>query len=238
MEEKINERPRPGLVFSDRTALEELVDGIAVPLLLTELARQKGLFEDEGVVEAAELSLARDLEQELTALEIDNQINITDEMVREYFDENRGEFINKPTVQVQEVFVTEEELAQQVVARARAGEDFGGLAEKYTERTSAKADNGMLPPFPPGRYGTMGETAFNIDIGEISGPIKLGNKFSVIKLISRTEASPKTFEESERQVRSLLETELRDNVQQGLMDRLLEKFPVAVDTERVQTLFM
>ena len=166
MEDKVNERPRPGLEFSDRSTLEDLVDGIAVPMLLTELARQKGLFEDEDVVAAAELSLARDLEQELTALEVDDRVNVTEEMIGTYFEENREQFLNKPTVQVQEIFVTEEELAQQVVARARRGENFGALATKYTERSSAQADNGMLPPFPPGRYGAMGEAAFKIEIGE------------------------------------------------------------------------
>jgi parvulin-like peptidyl-prolyl isomerase len=238
LEDKVNERPRPGMEFADRKALEDMVDGVAVPQLLTELARKKGLLEDDDVVAAAELSLARDLEQELTAIQVDNQVNVTEEMVQEYFTANIDQFVNKPTVQVQEVFVTEEELAQQVVARARAGENFGTLARKNTERTSAQADNGLLPPFPAGRYGAMGEAAFNLEIGEIAGPIKLGSKFSVIKLISKTEATPKSFEESERQVRTMLETELRDKAQQDLMDRLLEKFPVVVDTERVQTLFM
>jgi parvulin-like peptidyl-prolyl isomerase len=238
MEDKVNERPRPGLQFSDRKTLEDLVDGIAVPMLLTELATQKGLLEDEGVVAAAELSLARDLEQELTGLEVDDRVNVTEEMIRTYFDENREQFINKPTVQVQEIFVTEETLAKQVYARARAGENFGALATKHTERSSAQSDNGMLPPFPPGRYGEMGEAAFNLEVGEIAGPIKLGSKFSVIKLISKTEATPRGYEESERQVRTMLETELRERAQQDLMDRLFEKFPVAVDTDRVQTLFM
>ncbi|MBC8478664.1 peptidylprolyl isomerase [bacterium] len=238
MEDKVNETPRAGIEFPTRESLEELVDGIAIPLLLTAAATQKGLLENPEVVARADLALARDLDLELTRIEVDEKVNVTEEMQRAFFNEHTDQFMTKPTVQVQEIFVSDETKAQELVARARAGVGFKGLAIANTERTSAQAEGGLLPPFPPGRYGEMGKIAFTLEVGEIAGPIALGSKFSIIKLISRTEATPMPYEEAERMVRSTLEQELREKAQQELMEKLLAKYTVVVDTERVRTLFM
>ncbi len=238
LEAKVNENPRAGADFPNREALEDLIDGAAIPVLLGERAKQQGLLADPEVIERAELAMGMELDRRLTSMEIDDKVDLSDETLRAYFNQHAEEFMTKPTVEVQEIFVADQQLAKDLAVRAQGGENFARLAKKYTERSSAKDNDGILPPFPPGRYGDMGKAAFTLEVGEIAGPIVVGSKHSVIKLLKKTEARAQTFEEAEPAVRSTVEQQQRAAAQTALMEMLYEKYPVVVDTERVRTLFM
>ena len=81
----------------------------------------------------------------------------------------------------------------------------------------------------------IGTAAFETEAGEIAGPIKIGKKFAVIKVISIKESSYKTFEEAKNyaQARARREfirirskewlAELRDEIDVTIYENRLEK---------------
>ena len=107
--------------------------------------------------------------------------------------------------------LNDEALANNVADWARGGSDFTQLAREYTERPGYKEKDGILDYFRAGRWGAVGEKAFEMKVGEIAGPIPLdGNRgYSVIKLLDRKPPRIKAYEEVKSKVRSDLIIQIR-----------------------------
>ncbi len=80
-------------------------------------------------------------------------------------------------------------LADDLVKQLRAGTDFGGLVEKYSDDKESKASGGDFgaPIKTSSSYGQQIKKAvFDMKPGEISEPVQEGYSFYVIRLESKT----------------------------------------------------
>ena len=85
--------------------------------------------------------------------------------------------------------------AEEVLVRARAGEDFAELAKQYSQDTSA-AQGGDLGFFPRGRMvGPFEEKAFAMQPNEISDLVKTEFGLHIIELTDKREPGYRPFEE-------------------------------------------
>lgn len=80
--------------------------------------------------------------------------------------------------------------AEDVLKRAKAGEDFGALARQYSEDPGSKANNGEIPPFArDGRMVAEFEVAaFSLSPGQISDIVTSKYGFHIIKLLDKMPA--------------------------------------------------
>jgi len=141
--------------------------------------------------------------------EVDDKIKITEQQMRDYFEKNRAKYKNPAKVHVQEILVKDEKLAKDIARRAKAGEDFTELARKYNQREVSKKKNGDLGYISRGAYGKVGEVAFTMEVGQISDPIPIGNRWlSIIKILDKKEERLKTFDEAKDLVKADLRREL------------------------------
>ncbi|NOZ28940.1 MAG: hypothetical protein GXP39_12935 [Chloroflexi bacterium] len=89
---------------------------------------------------------------------------------------------------------TEEEalaLAQELVERLRAGEDFAKLAEEYSDDPGSKASGGDLGWFGRGRMvPEFEEAAFSLEPGQISDPVKTPFGYHIIQVMEKDPARP------------------------------------------------
>jgi parvulin-like peptidyl-prolyl isomerase len=77
-----------------------------------------------------------------------------------------------------------------ILARVRAGEDFGKLADEYTEDPSGKGRGGDLGWFGRGMMvKPFEETAFGLKPGEVSGVIETQFGYHIVKLDERRPAA-------------------------------------------------
>ena len=79
------------------------------------------------------------------------------------------------------------EIIESVVRELEKGADFRKLASLHTKRTWTKNNGGEFGFFPVTMYGDIGRIAATMNIGEIYGPIKLPEGYSIFKLIDKRE---------------------------------------------------
>jgi len=88
-------------------------------------------------------------------------------------------------VNIIEVLTDSLSIANKIMKEIKAGIDFKVLAEKYSNRDWTKKNKGEFGFFPVTSFGKIGETAKDMNIGEIKGPIKLPEGYSIFKVIAK-----------------------------------------------------
>jgi peptidyl-prolyl cis-trans isomerase SurA len=137
------------------------------------------------------------LKDRLLSGRIRGRIQVSDEDVREYYQENRDRIPGRPaTVELADILIgvrpTREilaevrERAESVRREALEGADFGELAERYSEGPSAPK-GGDLGWFTPGDFASPAfeEAAQGLAVGEISEPVLTDFGYHLIQLVER-----------------------------------------------------
>ena len=168
--------------------------------------------------------------------EIDDKIELHEDSLKQYYRENTDEFEIPAKREVREISIQDEELAKKVAARAKSGENFLKLTRKYNEKTITKKKDGYLGFVSKApRY--VGKAAFDVNVGDVAGPIKIGNNYSIIKVLSEQEKSYRTFEESKNRVKAKVQSEMRKKREEEWKKELRDNIAVTVFENRLDETF-
>src|SRR5262249_13206005 len=145
-----------------------------------------------------------------------SSVTVTDQDIEKGFQANYAE-----RVRCRAIVLGTMRRAQEVWAKARqnASPDyFGDLAEEYSIEPTSKALRGEVPPIQ--KYGgqpQLEEVAFQLQPGELSGIIQIGDQFVILKCEGRT--TP--VEVNQKEVRDIL---YQDIYEKKLRMAMGEKF--------------
>lgn len=167
---------------------------------------------------------------------------ITLEQIHEYYQEHAAEFAVADGVQWQDIFVDAarfpdralaRQFAEDIAAKARAGEDFKQLALKY--------DNGDSSYRNGDGFGTRrGEikppeaepALFTMKDGQIGPVVQLTNGFHIVKLVKRTHAGIQPFDEkTQAAIRNKIMQQVWDREQKRIVAELKRKAAVEITTD-------
>ncbi len=122
--------------------------------------------------------------------EIGSHVNVTPQDVERYYKEHSADYTQAEQVHVRHIFLPvgangeQETLAQMedIRKRALAGEDFGKLADQYSQGPGA-GQGGDLGNFKKGQMAKdIEDVAFALKPGEISQPFRMGPGIHLIKV--------------------------------------------------------
>lgn len=143
-------------------------------------------------------------------------VQVTDEDVAEYYQQNAGEFKTEKTVQARHILfkvdegsdpaVDEEKkaLATKVAEMAKSGKSFEQLAKQYSEGPS-RDRGGFLGTFKrDAMVQPFADTAFSMNAGDISEPVRTRFGWHVIKVEKVNEASTESLEDATPGIRNKL----------------------------------
>ncbi len=216
--------------FKGENQLLGIIDQLVTQNLIIRYGYDNKLDQDEVFAKRINDLVERFAYEAFVAKEINANLTPTDEELLAFYEANKADkYMDKKKVLVREVFVKDSLFAVSLKKRLDAGELMEKLAERYTERKATKGDGGLLPAFQEGRYGVMGKTAFTMTVGEMSGPIKLGNGYSIIRLEETIPEGPKPFNKVKGRVRTEILSELRESRNENLYKELQKEYPVKVN---------
>jgi peptidyl-prolyl cis-trans isomerase D len=117
--------------------------------------------------------------------------------------------------------------AQQVLAQAKSGKDFGALAKQYSQDPGSAQNGGDLGWAERSAFvKPFADALFAMKVGEITGPVKTQFGYHIIRLDEVQASKGKSFEEArpelEAQVRRARATDRFGEIQEQLQAKLAE----------------
>lgn len=142
---------------------------------------------------------------------IEPRIQITDEEISTYFEENKDKLGQPEQVEASHILVDDEATAKDVKKQLDEGGDFAALAAEYSTDTTTKGDGGKLGYFGRGEMVDEFEnTAFGMAVNQISDPVKTSYGYHIIKVTGKKEAKEATLEESKAEIQEAIKSEKLD----------------------------
>ncbi len=134
--------------------------------------------------------------QQLINKEVMPNIQITEQELRQFYDNNQDNFSTPDQVRVLNLLTKTREQAEQILVLAKQqGSDFAELARKYSTGSAAK-QGGDLGFFARGKMvKSFEDEAFSLKQGEISSIVQTEFGFHIIKLVDRKKGGVTPFVE-------------------------------------------
>jgi parvulin-like peptidyl-prolyl isomerase len=110
-----------------------------------------------------------------------------------------------------------------ILAEAKAGADFAGLAKQYSEDPGSKDNGGLYEDFSRGQMvKPFEDAAFTVPVGELSGVVETDFGYHILQIVDRKKET-RTFDEARPELESRLKqtkegTAVQDYVK-GLKDK-------------------
>ena len=135
---------------------------------------------------------------------MEDEIEITDEEMQIYFEENKDSFSQQEQVEASHILVEDEKTANEVIQKLDEGEDFSELAAEYSTDSTAE-NGGELGYFGTGEMVAEFESAaFSQEVGIYSEPVKTEYGYHIIKVTDHIEAKEVSYEDAKEEIRDLL----------------------------------
>jgi foldase protein PrsA len=163
---------------------------------------------------------------------IEPRIEITDEELQTYFDENKDTFATAEQVQASHILVADEATVNEVKSKLDAGEDFSELAKEYSTDTTTAESGGDLGYFSSGdMVAEFEEVAFALGVDEISAPVKTEYGYHIIKVVDHQEAKEANFEDSKEEITDTLMNDKMSTEYTVWLEELKEEYEITNNLE-------
>ena len=195
-----------------------------------ELMYHKGqeLKIDETDVYKAQLEIfKKELLIQRTVEDVLSKVIVTEEEAEAYYNDNKSEFQEPERVSAKHILMESEEEIKEVRAKIVAGEMTFEEAAREKSTCPSSAQDGNLGEFSRGMMvPEFEQAAFELEVGEVSEPVKTQFGFHLIKVEKKIEASTKSFEEVKDQVMQKLTAAAQQDKYLGMLTELEAKYGV------------
>ena len=190
--------------------------------------------------------LRRQIQSQLRAAKvvekhIEPVIVVGDKDVATFYEQNKSQFLESEAVHASHILIRADEKAdeatkkaaraqaEQVLARARKGEDFAALAREYSQDSGSSANGGDLGFVAKGKTVPAFETAaFALKPGELSAVVQTPFGFHVIKAAEHRQARQVPLAEAGERIKQYLTDQRRQERTAALVGGLRAKAKVDI----------
>jgi parvulin-like peptidyl-prolyl isomerase len=112
---------------------------------------------------------------------------------------------------------------EDILARAKKGEDFAALAKQYSEDPGSKDNGGLYEDFGRGKMvKPFEDAAFSVAVGQVSGIVETTYGYHILKIETRKKET-QPLDQVKAQIEAQLKQQKQNTVFNGLLTRLKAK---------------
>jgi len=171
----------------------------------------------------------RMLLEKLIAADVNTKIVVSDSEAEAYFNANRKTYRAERRVHAVQIVVRDRDVAEEILKRLKAGEDFGKVARETSIGPEAAAggdlgffEKGVMPE-------AIDEVVFSLPIGRVSRVIQSPYGFHIFKVLGREEGGVRRFSEARDRVIADLRKLKEAEAYEQWIEKLKEKAVVQIN---------
>jgi parvulin-like peptidyl-prolyl isomerase len=161
-----------------------------------------------------------------------DSVTVSEDEIYSYYNNKNIEEKYPELYNIREILIDSLDKVGIIFQGINEGKKFGELAKTYTIREWTKEQGGEFGFFPSSKYGEIGRIVATMEVGEVYGPLKVPEGYSIFKLIDKRESitiPPESFEKvKERYKRELLQAKTKAKITNYTVN-LAIKFGVGLD---------
>jgi len=155
------------------------------------------------------------LHQAMQAAFLDSA-KVSDDEVADYYAKRNLKKGSTTLVNIIEILTGNLETVDTILQKLNEGVDIKTLARQYSEREMTRESSGEFGLFPTTSFGEIGRIAGTLKIGDLYGPLKVPEGYSIFRLIDKKNSELSTDQEfavmKEKYRRDLAFNKLRNSI--------------------------
>lgn len=207
------------------------VDKLIDEFLIYNEALEKKLHLDKDVQRRIEYSRVSAIFMEYYSREIIEKVEVSEDEINEYYEENKEMFKTQSNIRVQHIFSRDSMKAVEWKKRLDAGEKFSKIAKQESEDYTSALNYGDLGHFNPGGYikfvgvsKPFSDAVEKLEVGEISDVIKFEKGFSIVRVNEKYPAGYRSLEEARVKIEPELQSDKVVKAMRSELVRLRKKY--------------
>lgn len=213
--------------FSSEAGKKQLLNELISFELMYNDASDNKVDEEEDFKKQIE-AMKREMLAQFNITKVLKDVKVTEDEAKNYYDTHKTAFCERGTVSAKHILVDSEEKALKIKEEIKNGKAFEDAAKEYSTCPS-KERGGDLGSFSRGQMVPEFENvAFNQEIGVVSDPVKTQFGYHLIKVESKTEDKPKSFEEVKDTIIGGLTRERQNMKYTEYVEKLKGKYKVEI----------
>ena len=227
---------RPAL--NDSLIVLGLLNETVIPrhLFLAE-ARVQGLDQDPGLLETLTREKEEFLLDALRRREVDQHVEASEEEMRAFYEAHPEKFTDPETTIAAEILVKTDSLARRLKTALEQGADAAQLVREHSLRTGlAHHHDGeiRLNLYTRGFFPDVYEAVQQLEVGDIGGPVKVREGYSVFKILDRAARKNPYDKETQRRARAYVRVDKSKRGYVRYVRGLRDKYPVTIFDENLE----
>ena len=216
-----------GQMYNNPEGRKEILKQLIANKLML-LDAKRNLFEAEAEFKAQMAKVKDELLASYAANKVLRNVSVTEKDAKDYYEANKDKFVSEESVNASHILVESEELANELIAKIKAGEISFEDAAMQNSSCPSKAQGGNLGDFGRGQMVPEFDAAvFAMEVGEISAtPCKTQFGYHVIKLNSKKGAEAMPYEQIADDIKRALTAERQRAAFDSKVNQLKILYPV------------
>ncbi len=219
-------------IFEGPEGTERFVNELVKKEILYQEAKKKGLDKSPDYQKKVEDFKKLTLISQLLEKEIEEKVKVSDKDVKDYYETHKKDFTANNQVKASHILVKTEEEAKGIAEQLKKGADFAKIARAKSIDAGSAKSGGDLGFFSRGQMVPEFENAaFNLKVGEVSGPVKSQYGYHIIKVTERKEGKVVEFEKIKGLLTQRLTAEKQKEVFDSYINNLINSYKVDINKE-------
>lgn len=205
---------------------KQLLEQMIANVLMGKFGEEIGIDKEKDYIDTIE-ALAKDFLAQMTINKVLSEVTVLDEEIVDFYNANKGNFVEEPTVSAKHILVPTEEEATNIKKEIVAGTISFEDAAKAHSTCPSKEEGGSLGEFKRGMMvPEFEEAAFNGEIGVVTEPVQTQFGYHLILVENKSEAKEKELETVREAIKNQLVQQASQKKYQDLVLELSEKYGV------------